>query len=85
MAVSRHRTTRRGTQKQRARTHHAYLNAAHPQVTAEEFRHAMLLANVHARQVQSAPHKRGDFVTFADGTRYQVTLSGAWVRQEEAA
>lgn len=32
MAKSKHNTTKRGTQKQRVRTHDAYLKASHPAV-----------------------------------------------------
>jgi hypothetical protein len=85
MPLSRHNTTKRGTQKQRAKLHHEWLNENHPQITSQEFQRAMMLANMPKPAPAPVPHKRGDVVTFADGSRYQVSLSGAWKRQRKVA
>ena len=58
MPLSRHNVTKRGTQKERARTHHEYLNANHPTVTGREFALAMMLANIQAPDPKAAPTKK---------------------------
>lgn len=46
MAKSKHRTTKRGTQKKRAREHDAYLQVAHPKLWAQRVHQEYLAAQM---------------------------------------